>query len=174
MPAKKLVDPVSSVKRVTSGKARQIPEAGLPQWEGPNYAQVERNQILGFGDDSEMAYLKRLKIRGEIAKDGVRNKFVPPPSDLEIEVGRQLENLNNLNENDDKRIQVELLMARFNTRSIFNIAQELAILKLERQSIKELEAIVDGPDAVATLDTIYSKTGVHSAIIPDRKALRTT
>ena len=80
-------------------------------------------------------------------------------SEKEIVVASYLQKLNSINRDPTKRMVMENLFHRFNSRSCFNIAQELAELKLSRQSVQELEALVD--DGVEAM--VDKATGAASA-----------
>ena len=61
------------------------------------------------------------------------------------------------------------LFHRFNSTNVFNIAQELASLKLARQSIQEMEALIDsGVEAM-----VLKATGADSASAKRASARKT-
>ena len=138
-------DPTTRVRRKPKGdRPKKAGMGGLPEFSAPNYEDVEKNNLWQIGADSgELDYLKRLKLRQNLAGTA-HDRFVPPASDRELAVGRELENLNALNNAQDERSKValELIFARFNTRSIWQVAQEIAHLKLQKQSINEIDALV--------------------------------
>ena len=131
-------------KKSTKKMAHLTTGAGLPSFSAPNAVDTEKNHLQGFGNDSgEIAYLKRLALRSELAGTQF-NKFVPDLSEMEITCSYYMEQLNTMNRNPAMRLQVAALQSRFNSTSFFNIAQELASLKLNRESVLEVEALIDG------------------------------
>ena len=143
-------DPSASVRRKPKAAGAKLPSAkGLPEFSAPNYSDVVKNHLRDLGSEiePELNYLKRLSLRSKLANTDY-SKFVPCASDRELATGEWLEQLNAINASADanQRATLELLFARFNTRSVFNIACELANLRLQKQSVKEIEALIDnGP-----------------------------
>ena len=160
-------NPTNKVRR-KPGKA--LPKLGgggpLPDYSGINPGDTERNRLHGFSEvDEELNYLKRLSLRASLAGSSYQS-FVPDLSEKEIVVADYLTKLNKLNRDPSKRMVMENLFHRFNSRSCFNISQELASLKLSRQSVQELEALVD--DGVEAM--VSKATGSDSASAERAKA----
>ena len=151
-------DPTTRVRRKPKGdRPKKAGMGGLPEFSAPNYEDVEKNNLWQIGADSgELDYLKRLKLRQNLAGTGYE-RFVPPASDRKLAVGQELAVLNAMNNAQDERSKValELLFARFNTRSVWQVAQELAHLKLQKQSIDEIDALVTG--GIAGDNGFYAK-----------------
>ena len=148
--------------RVHKKQGKPLPKlAGpgqLPSYSGTNPAETEKRKLTGFADLSEIDYLKRLSLRSNLAGTPY-NVYVPDLSEHEIVVGSFLEKLNNLNRDPTKRMVMQNLYHRFNSSNLFNIAQELASLKMARQSVQEMEALVDhGVESM-----VEKATGVDSA-----------
>lgn len=131
----------------------------LPTYSGTNPIETEKNKLYGFAEvDGEINYLKRLALRSSLT-GSVYGGFVPDLSEHEIVVGDFLQKLNDLNRDPAKRLIMQNLYHRFNSSNIFNIAQELASLKMARQSVQEMEALVD--EGVQSFTE--KATGVNSA-----------
>ena len=139
-------NPSTRIRKKSTKNQRQLStgESGLPAFSAPNAADTEKNRLKGFGnDDGEINYLKRLALRAQISSHGGYNKFVPDLSELEIQTSEYLEQLNKLNRDPNSRVTCTALQSRFNSTSFFNIAQELAQLKLARESVLEIETLID-------------------------------
>ena len=143
-------DPTTKVRRKPKAQGAKVASAsGLPEFASPNYADVEKNHLKQTGAevDQELSYLKRLNLRAKL-RGKPESNMVPLPSDREIQIGQWMEKLNALNasKNQLDRSSLEVLYARMNSRSLFNIASELSDMTLQKQSISELEALVaNGP-----------------------------
>jgi len=122
----------------------------LPGYSGTNPGDTERNKLHGFAEiEGEIDYLKRLSLRSSLA-GSTYSDFVPDLSEREIMVGDYLKKLNEINRDPAQRMVMENLFHRFNSRNVYNICQELSDLKLARQSVQELEALIDGGVAAFT------------------------
>jgi hypothetical protein len=148
-------DPTSRVRRTNKKQGAKLPSAsGLPEFASPNYGDVEKNLLKQTGAeiDGELNYLKRLNLRAKL-RGKPESNLVPLPSDREVQIGQWMAKLNALNasKNPMDRSSLEVLYARMNSRSLFNIASELSDLTLQKQSIAEIESLVaSGPTGMMT------------------------
>jgi formylmethanofuran dehydrogenase subunit E-like metal-binding protein len=119
--------------------------SGLPSFSAPNAADTEKNRLHGFGAevDGEINYLKRLSLRAKLAKNPAYSKFVPDLSELEIMTSNYLDQLNALSRDPAQQMVLQNLYSKFNSTSVFNIAQELAQLRMARDSVAQLESLVE-------------------------------
>ena len=149
--------------RVRKKQGKPLPKlAGpgqLPSYSGTNPIETEKNKLHGFAEvDGEINYLKRLSLRSSLAGTAYGG-FVPDLSEHEITVASFLEKLNKINRDPSKRMVMQNLYHRFNSSNLFNICQELASLRLARQSVQEMECLID--DGVEAM--LEKATGVDSA-----------
>jgi hypothetical protein len=150
-----------------------LPEGGLPDFSGPRYDEIATNNLPQFAEKSEEAYMKRLKLRMQIRNDPISSKYVPTPSTLEVEIGLQLKRLNEMTDNPDKVLELEWLYQRWNTRSVFAIAQSLAHMRLQKKSILEMEAVVNGDSVSKAIKNITKSTSDRVEDIRLKVELRT-
>ena len=140
-------NPSNNIRKKSSKKMAQMSSgsASLPAFSAPNAADTEKNHLTGFGNDqNEIQYLKRLALRAQLTAYPAYNQMVPDMSEMEMQTSYYLNQLNTMNRNPELRLQVTALCSRFNSTSLFNIAQELATLRLNRESVLEVEALIDG------------------------------
>ena len=153
-------NPTARVRKKAGRKMAQIHGPGqLPQFSVPNAGDVEKNQLHGFAEiDSEIAYLKRLALRAELSKNPAYSKFVPDLNEREVLVASYLEQLNKLSRDPAKRLVLENVFTKFNSTNVFNIAQEMAELRLNKNSVDQMEALISGG-----VDAMVEKaTGLNS------------
>ena len=140
-------DPTARVRRKPKKDMAKMPAAaGLPEFSAPDYTSVERNHLRDLGQEiePEIAYLKRLALRGQVSANPEMAQFVPAASDRELATGHYLQLLNGLNmsKNPNDRLKLEVLFSRFNSRSTFNVATEMSLLALQKRSVQEIDALI--------------------------------
>ena len=162
-------NPTNRVRRKPGKPMPKLGGAGqLPNYSGTNPGDTEKNKLHGFAEvDGEINYLKRLSLRANLTGTAYDN-FVPDLSEKEIVVADYLQKLNKLNRDPTKRMVMQNLFHRFNSSSVFNICQELADLKLARQSVQEMEALVDG-GVEAMVDKATGQTSASAKRAAARK-----
>ena len=160
-------NPSNNIRKKSSKKMTQLASgsASLPAFSAPNAADTEKNHLQGFGNDqNEIQYLKRLALRAQLSAYPAYNSMVPSMSEMEVQTSYYLNQLNTMNSNPQMRLQVTALCSRFNSTSMFNIAQELATLRMNRESVLEVEALIDGGvDAWLDNSTGPSSNGAYRA-----------
>lgn len=146
MPSDPLHKPIRR-KGKTPAAANSRAPGGLPVYASRGYDEVDKDILEGFAPkpEDELAFLKRLKLRSEISHVDM-SQYMPPPSDLEVVTGNFMTSLGKISKSNKKEDKLTMLLLRekFNTSSEYNIAQQLARMRLESQSVKAVAALVEG------------------------------
>ena len=139
-------DPTTSVKtKPKAARGSHKNPTQVPEFSSTDYLQVQSNFLPAFGDDQETRYLERLKLRSKLNQ--IAPNSVPMSSDYESMMQSVLEELNEMYKKDDResKANLEILYARMGSKNIFNIACSIATSRLQKQSIKEYERLVENP-----------------------------
>ena len=149
-------DPTLSVSK----KGKHVPRKtdvnknSLPEWTQQDITEHDITRFIDHSESNEINYLKRLKLRHQVLQ-GVHSDLVPPISGLEAEIGIQLKKLNLIALDPAHKMKLDLLCLKFKTDSIYEIAKGLAVAKMERQSVQEVQRLVDAEDIIDGIDKNY-------------------
>ena len=150
-------DPTKKVRRKPKKDSAKMGRmTGMPEFSAPDYSAVEKTQLGNMGNEigPELEYLQRLHLRSKISRHETYAKYVPPPSDRELAIGEWLAYLNQMSQSADPSVRrdLELLYARFNSRSLWNISCELASMRLAQASVRQIEELVkNGPTGMVNV-----------------------
>ena len=150
-------DPTLSVSK----KGKHVPRKtdvnknSLPEWTQQDITEHDITRFIDHSESNEINYLKRLKLRHQVLQ-GEHSDLVPPISGLEAEIGIQLKKLNPIAIDPQHKMKLDLLCLKFKTDSIYEIAKGLAVAKMERQSVQEVQRLVDAKDIIAGIDNNYN------------------
>ena len=155
-------DPTSSIsdKPKKARASHKNNPSRAPTFTSTDYLDVESNSIPSFHNQAENEYMERIKLRAKV--QALAPDSVPAPSDFEAQllvVQRELNVMykTSVDGNHDTvaavkaRSNLEILYSRFGTRSLFNIASSIATSRLQKQSIREYEALVNDPSEAVSV-----------------------
>lgn len=123
-----------------------------PVFSAPSLADAEKMNY-DHDDDNELAFLKKMKYRSDI--DQELQKYIPDINNLDAMTAHYLNIINGIQTaanpgGDDTAkaafYRLEVLYARFGTRSNYNLARAIAKLKLEKAAVDEYDSLLESTD----------------------------
>ena len=136
-------------------RKKDVNASSLPEYTQQDITEHDITRFIDHSESNEVQYLKRLKLRAQVLS-GPNKNLVPPISGLEAEIGIQLSKLNTIALDRSQRLKLDFVCLKFKTDSLYEIAKALAVAKMERQTIKEVQTLVDADDIGVALEANYN------------------